>query len=55
MCGVIIQTEEPFSIREFTESMVKNLYNTYTKVDLEQVASNTTQLNSENRTKLIFL
>ena len=47
-----MQTEEPFSIREFTESMVKHIDNTYTKVDLEQVASNTTQLNYYETTQL---
>ena len=55
MCGVIMQTEGPVSIREFTERTVRNLDNTYAKVGLEQVAANITQLNSEKRTQLIFL
>ena len=55
MCKVIMQTAEPASKREATERMVKILDGTYVKSDLNQVADNATQLNAEERTRLISI
>ena len=50
-----MQTTEPASTREATERMVKILDGTYVKSDLNQVADNATQLNAEERTRLISI
>ena len=47
MCKVVIQTAEPSSTREANEQIVKVLGSTYAKLDLNQVANNTTHLNAE--------
>ena len=47
MCKVVIQTAEPYSTREANEQIVKFLDSTYVKLELNQVANNTTHLNSE--------
>ena len=40
---------------EVTESMVKIIYSTYTKFDLEQVDNYSTHLNAEDRTQQLCL
>ena len=50
-----MHTAEPNSTREATERMVKILEITYAKADLEQVVSNYSQLNGEERTLLLSL
>ena len=55
MRKVVMHTVEPASTREATELMVKPLDSTYMKSDLNQVADNATQLNSEERTQLLGL
>ena len=52
---VVIQTSEPSSTQEANEIMVKFLDITYAKIDLNQVAENSTQLNAEERTLLLSL
>ena len=47
---VVMQTAEPFSTREATQSLVKILNSSYVKADLEQVASNATHLEAEEIT-----
>ena len=48
-----MQTAEPVSTREATEILLKILDITYAKAYLKQVAYNSTQLNYEERTKLL--
>ena len=55
MHEVVMQTAEPASTREATELMVKIIYITYVKADLNQVAVNATHLNAEERTLLLSL
>ena len=55
MCEVLMQTAEPVSTKDDTESLVKILGSTYQNSDLEQVDANATQLNSEQRTQLLRL
>ena len=50
MIKVVMQTEEPVSTREATESLVKIIGSTYVKAYLEQVASNATHLEAEEIT-----
>ena len=52
---VVMHTAEPDSTREATEKMVKILDSTYEKACLKQVADNSTQMNSEERTQLLSL
>ena len=47
MRKVLIHTAEPVSKMEYTERMVKTIDSTYGNVDLEQEATNTTQLNDD--------
>ena len=49
MRKVVMQTAEPSSTREGTERLIKILDNTYAKLDLKQVAYNTTQINAEEK------
>ena len=51
MPKVLFQTSEPVSTREDTERLIKIL--NIRKADLEQVANNATQLNSDDRTQLL--
>ena len=53
MCEVVIQTEEPDSTKQATKRMVNMIEITHSKSDLEQVSNNATQLNNEERTKLL--
>ena len=53
MCKVEIQTLEPASTREATETLVKILNITYANTDLKDVAYNTTHMNTEERTQLL--
>ena len=55
MREVVMQTAEPASTWEATEQMVKILNSTYAKADIEQVFSNTSHLNAEERTLLLSL
>ena len=50
-----MKTAETDSTREATDRMVKILDSTYAKADLKQVADNTSNLNSEERTFLLSL
>ena len=50
MRKVVMQTAEPASKQEDTAQMVKILNITYAKADLNQVADNATQMNTEERT-----
>ena len=50
-----MNTVEPVSKREATERLVKILDIAYAKADLEQVTAKSTQLKSEERTKLLKL
>ena len=47
MREVVMQTAEPASTIEATEWIVKIINSTYVKAELNQVANNSTQLNSE--------
>ena len=53
MCEVIIQNVEPVSTRESNKRLVKILDSTHAKADLKQAANTSTQLNNEERTKLL--
>ena len=55
MCEVVMQTAEPYSVREATDRFVKILDSTYAKAYLNHIANNTTQLNAEERTQLLRL
>ena len=55
MHEVVMQTAEPVSTREATEILAKTLDITYFKADLEQVAASATQINSEEKTKLLCI
>ena len=55
MRQIVMQTAEPDSTQEATEIMVKIIYITYVKADLNQVADNATHLNSKERTLLLSL
>ena len=55
MREVVIQTEEPVSTRESTERMVRVLDSNYTRAEPEQVVANVTQLNAEERNKILGL
>ena len=55
ICEVVIQTTEPASTREASDQMVKILNGTYEKADLNQVADDATQLNSEERTLFLSI
>ena len=50
-----MQTAEPASTREATKRMVKIFDITYMKENLKHVTDNATQLNYEERTKLLIL
>ena len=50
-----MQTAEPVSTMRSNERLVKILYISYSKAYLEQVATNTNQLNSKYRTELLRL
>ena len=52
---VVMYTAEPVSTREATEILLKILDSIYPKAYLQQVANNTTHINAEERTKLIWL
>ena len=55
MFKVAMKTSEPVSTREATEMLLKIIYSTYAKADLEKVATNETHLNAEERTQLLSL
>ena len=55
MRGVVMQTTEPVYTREDTERLVKIFDSTYANENIEQVAADTTQTKSEQRTKLLRL
>ena len=55
MIEVVMHTAEPVSTRESTERLAKILDIIYAKADLEHVATESTQLNSEERNKLLSL
>ena len=55
MCKMVMQNAEPISTMEDTDRTVKNIDSTYVKSDFEQVASNKTRLNADERTQLIGL
>ena len=47
-----MHTTEPLFTIEETQRMVKNLYSSYAKEELEYVAANATHVNAEERTDL---
>ena len=55
MREVVMQTAETASMKEDTDSLVKILNSTYVKEDLELVADNKIQLNTEERNQLLSL
>ena len=55
MREVVMQTTEPYSMRETTEILVKIIDSTYMKADLKQADNNSTQMKSEERTQLLSL
>ena len=55
MREVVMHNAEPDYAREATEILLKILDVIYEKVDLEQVADNSTQLNAEERTQLLSI
>ena len=55
MREVVIQTAEPDSTREANEKFVKILSSTYVKAELTQLANNRTNMNDEERTRLLRL
>ena len=55
MRKVVIHTEEPDSMIEATERLVKILYSTYVEAELKQVAYNATHPNAEEITQLLRL
>ena len=52
---MVICTKEPAFTREATEIMVKIVYSTYSKVDLDQVTANAGQMNYDERINLLSL
>ena len=52
MRKVVMQTSETLSNRIVNKIKLKHIVSTYVKADLEQVASNTTQLNYYETTQL---
>ena len=50
-----MQTVYPVYTREATESLVKIIYSTYAKLDLEQIAARADHLKAEERTQLLRL
>ena len=55
MNEVVIKNSEPESKREANEIMVNLIDSRYAKADLEQVASNAVQKNSDERINLLSL
>ena len=55
MREVVMQTTEPYSMRETTDSLFRIVDSTYMKADLEQLVANTSQLNAEERILLLSL
>ena len=55
MCEGVIQIAEPVSTREAPKRSVKTLGSNYSKVDIEQVVANSTQMSAEERTQLLRL
>ena len=50
-----MQAAELVSTRESTERLMKILEDTYVKAELEHLSDNETQINDEERTKLLRL
>ena len=50
-----MHTAEPVSTRESTQRLVKIIYSTYVKANIEQVADTANHLNIEERNQLLSL
>ena len=55
MSKVIMQTEEPFSIRESIDRLVKIINSIYAKENIKQAVNNTTSMNTDKITQLMRL
>ena len=55
MHEMVMQTSEPFSTREATERLLRTIESVYEKAYLEHTPSNTTHLNTEEKTQLLRL
>ena len=54
MRKMVMQTTEPASTRDYSEIMAKPLDSNYDKDDLEQFATNSVQLNAEQRIEIMI-